>query len=294
MVEHTTPARARTGVRGRGQAAAARELLGYLGELGLNLTEARIYLALLEAVELTASQVADRANVPRPKVYEGLRGLEERGLCVSITGKARLFRAGDIERGLEGLATQREHMRRHAAARDAEVVGLLRERLPHPPAPEAVRPFDYLEAVVGRKRTDLAMERMLSEAITRIDIMQQPPFGQVRSQWNTAEVAAIERGVAVRVIFSEQALTDSHRYAALLLAGAQIRVATEVPMKLLIGDGSQAMLALRDPDTHEQGITSIVVRHPDVVASFELMFTAQWASARPLSDEERDRSGNTA
>jgi sugar-specific transcriptional regulator TrmB len=271
--------------------AADREQIGYLTELGLNLTEARVYVALLTVPEVTATEAADRAGVPRPKVYEALRSLEERGLCLSIAGKTTRFRAGDTDDALEALRAEREHERQHAAEKDQELVERLRERLPRPPTPsEDGRPFDYLEAVFGRSRTSSALERVLAAAERRLAIMQQPPFLQPRSRWNVAELEAMERGVELRIVYSIDGLTDPLRYAALARAGAEIRVVRELPMKLAISDDAEAMLSLRDPHTHEQGITSMVVRHPDLVSAFQLMFESQWEAARRLSRAELKRA----
>ncbi|MFB6079286.1 MAG: HTH-type sugar sensing transcriptional regulator TrmB [Halarchaeum sp.] len=58
-----------------------RDVLEHVGE-GFDLGEYEIeaYLAVLEHGELTASEIADRTDVPQPRVYDTARSLSERGL----------------------------------------------------------------------------------------------------------------------------------------------------------------------------------------------------------------------
>lgn len=60
------------------------DLRGTLDRVGdrFNLGEYEIdaYLAVLEHGELTASDIADRTDIPQPRVYDTVRSLSDRGL----------------------------------------------------------------------------------------------------------------------------------------------------------------------------------------------------------------------
>jgi hypothetical protein len=101
-----------------------------------------------------------------------------------------------------------------------------------------------------------------------------------------AEAAAVRRGVEVRVLYTRAAVADRSRYRALAGAGGAVRVADSVPMKLLVRDGVEAMLSLRNPQTGEQGLTSVVIHHPDLVGPLQLLFDREWEAAAPLDHEE--------
>jgi len=58
-----------------------------LRELGLTEYETRAYLALLERVVLTASQVSEHSNVPYSKIYETLGSLERKGWIETEHGR---------------------------------------------------------------------------------------------------------------------------------------------------------------------------------------------------------------
>jgi hypothetical protein len=53
-------------------------------------------------------------------------------------------------------------------------------------------------------------------------------------------------------------------------------------MKLLVRDGVEALVSLRDTVTHEQAITTVAARHPDLARPLGLLFRQQWKKATPI------------
>lgn len=259
-------------------ADAVRELV----ELGLTLNEARVYLGLLGFAPATAAEVAHRSGVPRPKVYAALRSLEERGFCATVAERVARFRPLPADVALGAWIRQREHERRAQAERDEQIGERLMQALPRPQRTVPEPGLEYMEAILGRARTTEALARLIGGATRSVVMMQQPPFLQPRSLWNVAEAEAARRGVRVCVVYTRRAVLDPKRYADLVRAGGEARVVDELPMKLLVRDGVEAMISLRDPMTGEVGLTSAIIRHPDLVRPLELMFERAWRKARPI------------
>jgi sugar-specific transcriptional regulator TrmB len=255
-----------------------------LVDLGLTLNEARAYVALVKGTSVTAAELATRADIARPKVYEALQLLEEHGFCKSIaTPRATLFRAVPPSEALPHWVSHRDEERlllaEHDAARGEELVA----RLPEPEEAEAaVDPFAFLEPVFGRTRTGQAFADLMDRAEKSIDNMTQPPFQQAKSRWNVAESEAMTRGVAVRTLFTTESVEDPDRWLPLAQAGGQVRVTTSIPMKLIIRDGVEAMIALRDLETGRQGVGNVIIRHPDLVGALHLLFEQAWQKADEL------------
>lgn len=253
-----------------------------LVELGLSLNESRAYLALLSAPLSTASQLAEIAEVPRPKIYSALSSLESRGLCAALGGTVTRFRPLDPESAVNALLEHRNHERELAADRERALADRLRLSLPVVETKSAVEGLAFIESVSGRARTSEILERMIASARQSLLMIQQPPFIQPPSRWNKAEVDAVKRGVTVRVIYSADSLEQERRYRPLAEAGAAVRVLDRPAMKLSVADRSEALLALRDPVTGQQGETSALIRHPDLVEAVALLFENEWQQAGPL------------
>ena len=59
--------------------AANYDVINSLRRLGLNQYEAKAYYALASFGEHTAGELAERAELPRPRVYDVLTRLQDRG-----------------------------------------------------------------------------------------------------------------------------------------------------------------------------------------------------------------------
>jgi sugar-specific transcriptional regulator TrmB len=260
------------------------ETISRLVELGLTLNEARCYVGLLHIAPATAGELAEFSGVPRPKVYGTLKGLEQRSFCYASGDRVTTFRPVDPELALEEWTRAREHDRRVSAERDRQLRADLVRALPRPPEPVVDGPTDvFMELSGGADATIEDYERIIATAERRVDIVHSIPVLQRQPRWNMREAEAVARGVEVRVLFASRELAMEHRYEELIAGGAEVRVARDRPMKLVVrDDGAEAMVALHNPvDTMHP--TCLLIRHTDLIAPLQLHFNRQWRQARSLS-----------
>lgn len=67
------------------------KLIENLQKLGFTGNEAKIYASLVCLKQAKASEIAENAGVPRPKIYGTLRGMEKKGYVRIIEGEPTLF-----------------------------------------------------------------------------------------------------------------------------------------------------------------------------------------------------------
>ncbi len=79
------------------------ELVARLRNLGLSSYEAKAYLVLIKNGVMTSTEIAKEARIPQPRVYDVLKGLEEKGLIMVSEGRPRLYRAEDPRVALKRL-----------------------------------------------------------------------------------------------------------------------------------------------------------------------------------------------
>ena len=96
--------------------------------------EVKAYLTVLEHGELTASELAERADIPQPRVYDTVRDLAESGLVELRESRPMKVLAvdpgesfGDLQTSLEDLI-EGLSQRYVAPARDAEGASLVKSR----------------------------------------------------------------------------------------------------------------------------------------------------------------------
>ena len=67
------------------------KLVENLQKLGFTVNEAKAYAALVCLKQARASEISEKAEVPRPKIYRTLRGMEKKGYVKIIEGEPTLF-----------------------------------------------------------------------------------------------------------------------------------------------------------------------------------------------------------
>ena len=184
-----------------GDADFVAETTSVLESLGLTEYEARCFVALTRIGQGTAREIAEVADVPRPRVYDSVEALQGRGLADVQDAQPRRFRAPDPHDAVETI-------RREYGRRLDRLDGLL-PRLQSPPAredragvwvvegDEAVS--DRLAGLAGDATEELlvvvAVEDLLTEEVTAelaaaadrgVSITLGSPSGEIREAVTTA------------------------------------------------------------------------------------------------------------
>ncbi len=112
------------------------------------------YLTVLEHGQLTASEIADRTDIPQPRVYDTVRSLSDRGLVELRESRPMKIVAldpgeafDDVQSSLEAMIDELE-ARYTAPARDTEAVSLVKSRSTI---------LRYLEEVIDAAEYELAL-----------------------------------------------------------------------------------------------------------------------------------------
>jgi sugar-specific transcriptional regulator TrmB len=74
-----------------------------LGELGLSITQAKVYIVLAKSKCLSAKEISAISHVARPDTYRALYGLEKIGLVEMLLGKSMHFEALPIDECFSSL-----------------------------------------------------------------------------------------------------------------------------------------------------------------------------------------------
>ncbi|WP_435347600.1 HTH-type sugar sensing transcriptional regulator TrmB [Haloarchaeobius sp. HRN-SO-5] len=137
---------------------ASDDLRGTMERVGerFNLGEYEIdaYLTVLEHGQLTASEIADRTEIPQPRVYDTVRSLSDRGLVELRESRPMKIIAVDPDDAFTDVQSSLAEMvdelnaRYTAPARDTEAVSLVKSRSTI---------LRYLEEVIDAADYELAL-----------------------------------------------------------------------------------------------------------------------------------------
>lgn len=256
-----------------------------LQQIGLNAYEARTYLTLIGHPRFKALDLATRAHVPRQKIYEVLGSLVEKGFAQVVHGKAKLFSAVEPQLALHGFLSRRREVFEREQVDRQRVAGMAQEELQalYLDGNQDRGPLDYLRIVNEAGQIAEEYRRLLARSSREyLEFSRRPYAVDPVSEPRVEE--AIERGAQCRLIFEARDLDANHRRVLknLAKAGAAVRVADDLPLKLALFDGRFGMIALVDPVLTRPQMTALVFEHEALASALRGMFLDHWERAKPL------------
>ncbi|MFM9630583.1 helix-turn-helix domain-containing protein [Streptomyces galilaeus] len=246
-----------------------------LDVLGLAPDDECVYRALLGRPHSTAMPLSDLLGLSRAAVEEALSRLVGWGL-VSRSADER-FTAAPPAMALGSLISQRRdglRMAEHALVTFAEE---------HRAAMTGSSINDLIEVVTG---VDAIRHRFLQvqhAARTQVRSFITAPFVALPPDENTAEPMALDRGVRFRAVLDRAVLAEPgivHDAIDSLRNGVQLRVADDLPMKLVLADSDLGLVPLAMTPAGEPG--AVLLHRSGLLDALDALFETVWRTAHPL------------
>jgi sugar-specific transcriptional regulator TrmB len=260
------------------------QLVQYLAEFGLSRNEARMYLAALGRPSLRVAELAELSDISRPKAYDAIYQLVQKGLFNEVTGQesghGARFQAVE-----PGLVVQRL---RYQSALEQEdrvqdtavlVADLFARYYETPPGDD---PFEYVELI---KNSDAAWARR--DAITagaEKEVVQARRMTAPGSRPRAGDEVGVREGVSYRALYETGFLAFPQftvRLAERERRGEQIRFIDRVPVGMTAVDRRKCLLALNPSGlTRGQG-SWVVLEQPALAHLLTDAFDLLWDQAGP-------------
>ncbi|MFE9426168.1 LuxR C-terminal-related transcriptional regulator [Kitasatospora sp. NPDC006697] len=242
------------------------------GGLGLSPDQERLYLQLLSTAGLSAGQLGHSLGIGTERSLAALVVLAELGLVerpVSPDGAAWNAAAPDV--ALEELLMRRELELRRTRGRINELLRTYRRSRIGTEAGELV------EIITGRDSIAELWRSLQLGVRAELRVLDKPPY--IRRADPELELAALGRGVRMRVVYESRVLREPDRQAEIRLftsAGEQARVLPELPLKLALVDDKWALLPVSS-GTELQSV--LLVRPSSLLDALAGLFELYWTRA---------------
>ncbi|MFE3765776.1 helix-turn-helix domain-containing protein [Streptomyces sp. NPDC059104] len=247
-----------------------------LGAIGLDEGQESAYRALVALGAAEVPDLAHRLTLPVPQTERALRHLEWHGLAAQSSARPGRWVAAPPGVALGALLAQQRH--------ELEQAELAAALLAREYRTEAAEPavHDLVEVVTGASAVAHRFHQIQLGAVSEVCALVSGRPQVVTGMENEAEERAAARGVAYRVVIEREVLTlptGIREAGAALARGEHIRVTTEVPTKLVIADGTLAMVPLTVRGAEP---AALVVHASGLLESLRGLFEAVWRESRPL------------
>ena len=260
------------------------QLVQYLAEFGFNRNEARIYLAALGRPPLRVAELAELGDVNRPKAYDALRQLVDKGLFSEVSGSGHgqvaRFQAADPMLVVQRLRHQSALEQADRVQDTALLVADLFAR--YYEAPQGDDPFEYVELI---RNSDAAWARR--DAITagaEKEVVQARRMTPPGTGPRAGDEVGVREGVSYRALY-ETGFLDFPQFVARLAEreqrGEQIRFVDKVPVGLTAVDRRKCLLSLNPTGLVSGQGSWVVLEQPALTHLLTDAFDLLWDSAKP-------------
>ncbi|MFF3311377.1 helix-turn-helix domain-containing protein [Streptomyces sp. NPDC002952] len=246
-----------------------------LDVLGLAPDEERVYRALLGRPDSTAPLLAEVVALPRADVGNALSRLADWGLATRSADER--FTAAPPAMALGALIGQRRDGLRLA---EQALVTFAEE---HRAAMTGSSISDLIEVVTGVDGIRHRFLQVQQAARTEVRSFITAPFVALPPDQNTAEPMALGRGVRFRAVLDRAVLAEPgivHDAIDSLRNGVQLRVADELPMKLVLADADLGLVPLAVTPAGEPG--AVLLHRSGLLDALDALFESVWRAAHPL------------
>lgn len=258
---------------------ASQNVLDALKQIGLNLYERKLWVALLSRGTSTAGELSSLAKVPRSRSYDVLESLAEKGFAVIQTAKPLKYVAIQPKEALErakkkivqdaDIMTKRiDNMKSSPILKELEKI--------HKQGIDLVEPEDFTGSLKGRHMLHQQLETMFKSAKNKISIMAtQQTLQDIHSTHGEILKKAADRGIKVRIAAHGNIPQDVLKG---LKSFAEVRRAKGAPVgRFCIVDGKHAVLALTTEDVHPSQDSAFWTQSEHVAGDvLEPMFNHLW------------------
>ncbi|GHG26988.1 helix-turn-helix domain-containing protein [Streptomyces zaomyceticus] len=273
-----------------------------LQALGLSLPEEAVYTALLTRPTASAHDLVRQTGLESPDVTRVLADLSARGL-VAIAAEAgdgippagagtsdspdrgadrapARYRLTPPSVALAPLLVEQRNALHRAEAAFSILTEQYRSTAAHPAG-------SVVEVVVGVEQVAHRFHQLQRGAQRELLVfLIGEPIAVAREDADVSESSALDRGVDFRVVAAKDYLDGpgvGREVRAAISAGLEIRLAEDLPLKMMVSDRERAMVPLDMADSDGEP-SAIVVHRSGLLTALVHLFEREWDQARPLFD----------
>ena len=249
-------------------------MAGALGALGLEDTHEAAYRALVSVGAADVADLARRLARGERDTEGALRRPEQHGLAARSPARPGRWVAAPPGVALGALLTRQ----RHELGRAELAAALLAEEYRAAAEPPV---HDLVEVVTGAAAVDQRVLQLRLGANDEVCALVTDNPVVVPGVGNDAEEQATGRGVRYRVVVERSVLDQPSGVTGLTatLGRDEVRVADRVPAKLVVADGSLALVPLT---AHSSEPAALVVHAGGLLELLSGLFESVWRDALPL------------
>ncbi|MBI3413414.1 MAG: TrmB family transcriptional regulator [Candidatus Aenigmarchaeota archaeon] len=230
----------------------SQKVLDSLRDIGLNLYERKLFVALLARGTSTAGELAEIANVPRSRSYDVLESLAAKGFLVAQNAKPLRYVAVDPKDALDRASQKMRDdmeitMKKIEQLKNSDVLKEMTDLYNH--GVKLVEPSEITGSVRGRHSVFQHVGTMIKGAKSNIQIITTAQgLKDLHINHYDSLKAAKDSGISIKIAAHNKA--DGDAFKALSQV-AEVKKLSSPAGRVFIVDNKQSLVALTDDTEHQ-------------------------------------------
>ncbi len=237
------------------------DVISHLRSLGLNEYEAKAYYALAASTTCTAGELANRAALPRPRVYDVLTSLQDQGFVVLRPGRPVKYSALPIREAIDTLKKQKRAELDKQFLHFDDLSKAMQTKIKAGSLVEGYAIEDNVWTLKGKDAINSKLASMLADAKQHIVISSSQTGLQQKMKAHGALLQeAKQRGAKIHIV--------SPKMAPEVTTLAHTTSSTALPTRFVLAD-DQALLFLTNEQTHPDDEVGLWLKNPHVTQTLK-------------------------
>ncbi len=279
------------------------DIIKKLEILGFTIYESKVFTVLMSGHNMTAAEIAEKANIPRTSVYDILKSFAEKGFCNEIQTSTKLryeMIDPDVIEGKleEDFKILHDRKLKELKSSFSTLKNLYKAKEPdeNKVDVELIKGFNkfralkFMDLLKNSEKEMLLMNRMEAHVSKQLDeevLKFYKKGGKVKSIYEGSLNFKLEKD-GKWISPTKEDIID------LLLffenQGEQIKLAKTVPQNMAIFDGEIVFLSLTDLTIPRNNRTDVIIRNKNFATYMVELFELYWKNANTIDEFKNMKS----
>ncbi|MBN8570852.1 MAG: TrmB family transcriptional regulator [Ignavibacteria bacterium] len=273
------------------------DIIKKLEILGFTIYESKVFTVLMSGHNMTAAEIAEKANIPRTSVYDILKSFAEKGFCNEIQTSTKLryeMIDPDVIEGKiqEDFDISHDKKLKELKSSFATLKSLYKAKEPdeNKVDVELIKGFNkfralkFMDLLRNSEKEMLLMNRMEAHVSKQLDdevLNFYKKGGKVRSIYEASLNFKLEKNgkwvsptkddiVDLLLFFQKQ--------------GEEIKLSKTIPQNMAIFDGEIVFLSLMDLTIPRNNRTDVIIRNKNFATYMVELFELYWSKSHTIDE----------
>lgn len=264
-----------------------------LQKFGLTEYEIKLYMTLLQRESCTAGELSQASGVPRPKTYEILTSLCNKGLCAEIPENIKQYTAISPDIAIYSIKQKINQEMNQKIEMLNSVENLLLDIYSNRSVSE--NNGSVVQIIRDKHAIWQSIQELINNAKEEILVFSKEPF-IVSVGKSGKSMSQISKDVRVRSIYEEKDVNRKDYKEGIktfLKEGEEAKVASQLPVKMTIIDNQLVLLIINEKHNAANDIIAIIIKQTDLANTFKIIFEFFWMGSQDISQYLENQAGNT-